>query len=1007
MHAFLFPGQGSQRKGMGEALFPQYPELIRQAEQVLGYSIEEICLSDNHKKLDFTLYSQPAIYIVNALSYLDSLRQGMAIPDVFAGHSLGEFNALLAAGAFDFITGLKLVKKRAELMSELSGGAMAAVIGLHQDQLEKYLAEEECKNLCIANHNTATQFVVSGPKAEIERLNHTLKDDKDTELFHVLKTSGAFHSRYMGSAEIEFAKFIEGFNFEPLNRPVIANVTAEAFHDDVVKVLLPRQITSRVLWFDSVQTMRRKGVDRFTEASGSRILTNMVDKICQQPLPQPITPPAPAKQRADQPLNSQTTDTGSVLLTLLSSERHPQEERVVQSFRQDDRWQTVSRKTLSAKAWQLGDELIRTIPAQQSAVIFLPQCEGYSQTLFACWYANIIAVPTPATDSSHIQQRYKQLESIVRDSQCRFFITNDDFEQAIKPLARNNGIRIINIDRLFAAPYNVREAKPRAPASPADVAMLLYTSGSTADPKGVVISHQGLYHAATSPLWGYHRDSRIVSWLPQHHAFGLLYTILAPLAQGSATFILSTERFISEPELWFRLIDDVAATHSGMSNFAFGHMLRHVDAGTVKNLNLSSLISLSCAGDIISHSAYMAFCERFSATGLRPGILSPNYGMSEAAPLTQKPLDEPFAVIGIAPDSTVAGEKMTLSSAENHKRVISCGVATADTRIIIVDPERMEICPPLTPGEIWVKSSCQGLGYFNNPQASEKTFNNCHPVSGEKGYLRTGDLGFMQDDNLYLTGRLKETIIINGKKYYPTDLEMTLRDAIPGCEWPCVVFAVSKQDNNHIIVVQEIDADKDNDFYQAAATAIVAVLSRHLSLHVADIVFIPPGGLPLTGSRKVQRNRSRDYYLSQQFDVLWQSSTASAASQDMPPLTDSAIEDRLTIIVRDETQGFDSLPDLNTDFSSLGLDSISYIRIAARINKEFAVTSFKTGLFLTYRNIAQLAAYLATQAQPRPQAKKQRQYEDYQDAAVLTLIDSYQSKAISLGSLINKIKEGV
>ncbi|MDR7341664.1 malonyl CoA-acyl carrier protein transacylase [Pantoea alhagi] len=1005
MHAFVFPGQGSQRKGMGEALFRKYSEKTQQANQILGYALEDICLASDTEKLDFTLYSQPAIYIVNALSYLDSLEQGMPIPDFFAGHSLGEFNALQAAGAFDFVTGLKLVKKRAELMSELTGGSMAAVVGLTLKEIESVLMEKGFENIGVANYNTATQVVVSGPENEITLLNNRLKKEPSLTLFHVLKTSGAFHSKYMGRAEIEFAQFIEGFDFNVLARPVISNVTAREFSSDMIKILLPRQITSQVLWYDSVQYMRSKGVEKYHEASGSHILTNMITNIYEKSAPVKRASPEPVAVTS--PPQKKNEPACSILLNLAGNNHILHEDRVIQSFWENDAWYTVTTQDLTKKIEKLGQRLADIIPAQQRAVIFLPQCAGYTQALFSCWYANVIAVPTPVTDSSQIQQRYKQLESIVRDSQCQYFITNDDFEQAIKPLARSYAIKTINIDRLLAQQWEGADAAPRALQSPLDSAMLLYTSGSTADPKGVVISHQGLFHAATSPLWGYTRDSRVLSWLPQHHAFGLLYSIMAPLAQGSAAFILPTERFISEPEIWFQLIDKVKATHSGVAGFAFEYMLQQADADTVSGYDLSSLLSLSCAGDIISHSAYCAFYHKFSATGLKKEILSPNYGMSEAAPLTQKPQNEAFRSVSIAPVNSSEQGAITLSSADNSKIIISCGVAAPDTHIMIVEPEKGALCPPLTPGEIWVKTPCQGAGYFNHPVESEEIFANCHPVSGEKGYLRTGDWGFMQDGHLYVIGRLKETLVVNGKKYHPKDLEILLGENIAACALPRTIFAAEKNDETIIVVVQEIKEDEHEGFYQGVASDIVSVLSHHVSLRVDDIIFIPPGGLPVTGSRKVQRGRVREKYYLEQLEVVWRREKNDLSSSGSKAISDTEMQEILRAIIQQEAKCASKNLAPETDFSSLGLDSIASIRIAGKIKQTFNIPSFKTGVLFTCRNMLQLMDYISSHAPTRQPRHHSARYATYRDSTVLRYIRSYQEQKLSLNYLIEKIKEGV
>ena len=167
MLAYLFPGQGSQKKGMGLSLFEHYPELVKEADAILGYSIEDLCLNDPDDLLKQTQYTQPALYVVNALSYLERIKEDGKEPDYVAGHSLGEYDALFAAGVFDFATGLKLAKRRGELMAEARNGGMAAVIGMKENEIRKVIEENELQQIDIANLNSPNQIVISGPKLSL------------------------------------------------------------------------------------------------------------------------------------------------------------------------------------------------------------------------------------------------------------------------------------------------------------------------------------------------------------------------------------------------------------------------------------------------------------------------------------------------------------------------------------------------------------------------------------------------------------------------------------------------------------------------------------------------------------------------------------------------------------------------------------------------------------------------------------------------------------------------
>ena len=299
MKTYMFPGQGSQARGMGGSLFDAFPELTAKADAVLGYSIKELCLNDPQRELGQTQFTQPALYVVNALSYYKRLQDTGETPDYLAGHSLGEFNALLAAECFDFETGLKLVKKRGELMSQATEGAMAAIVNATRDQIEALLKKHGLDNVDIANYNTPLQIVISGPVADIAACQEIFQFDR--VMYMPLKTSGAFHSRLMIPARQKFEAFLKKRKFAKPKIPVIANLTAQAYPDSAVVEYLSRQISSTVLWSDTIHHLMSLSDDMtFIEIGHGDVLAKMILKIKQiaakaaaeQALPVP--PPASA-----------------------------------------------------------------------------------------------------------------------------------------------------------------------------------------------------------------------------------------------------------------------------------------------------------------------------------------------------------------------------------------------------------------------------------------------------------------------------------------------------------------------------------------------------------------------------------------------------------------------------------------------------------------------------------------------------------------------------------------
>ncbi|WP_024834388.1 ACP S-malonyltransferase [Ruminiclostridium josui] len=279
MLTFVFPGQGAQQKGMGSHLFDEFKELVDKADEILGYSIKELCIDDPRQQLANTRYTQPAIYVVSALSYLKKIQETGIKPDYVAGHSLGEYNALFASDAFDFETGLKLVKKRGELMSQASGGGMAAVVGLNRSRVEEILQNNSLESIDIANLNSETQIVIAGKIEDIEKAKQVFEDAEGLRMYVQLKVSGAFHSRYMSEARKEFEKYLEKFTFSEMTIPVISNTYARPYKQSEIKRLLSQQIDNSVRWNESIKYLMALGVNEFVEVGPGAVLSGMIKKI--------------------------------------------------------------------------------------------------------------------------------------------------------------------------------------------------------------------------------------------------------------------------------------------------------------------------------------------------------------------------------------------------------------------------------------------------------------------------------------------------------------------------------------------------------------------------------------------------------------------------------------------------------------------------------------------------------------------------------------------------------
>jgi trans-AT polyketide synthase/acyltransferase/oxidoreductase domain-containing protein len=269
----LFPGQGSQFIGMGDSLFSKYHHLVEEANAVLGYAIEDVCLN-NYEKLKQTNYTQPAIFVVSVMMYQDFVEQwNHPYVNYLMGHSLGEYTALFVAGAFDFKTGVKLVKKRGELMQLVKNGTMAAIVGMHAENVEEVLKKEQ-KQVYLANHNAATQVVIAGGENDIHALREVFTFG-DTS-YHVLPVGGAFHSPIMAPVAEEFGVYLDSLNFNEPRLPVIANWNGRPYTGANIKENLIKQIDHPVLWDSSMQGLVNAGETMFIEVGPRNVLSKLI-----------------------------------------------------------------------------------------------------------------------------------------------------------------------------------------------------------------------------------------------------------------------------------------------------------------------------------------------------------------------------------------------------------------------------------------------------------------------------------------------------------------------------------------------------------------------------------------------------------------------------------------------------------------------------------------------------------------------------------------------------------
>lgn len=311
MQVVMFPGQGAQRLSMGDSLFERFPHLCEKADDILGYSIRDLCMKGPIQRLTDTQYTQPALFVVNALQYLAFVEDHNIKPDYLLGHSVAEFVALFGAGVLDFVSGLKLVHKRGSLMAQAQGGAMAAVIGLSAEQVEEVIAQEGLSDIYAANFNTPKQIVVSGRKEAIIAAESVFQR-AGSMLYKVLAVSGAFHSPFMAPFQKLFSEFADDISFGDPQIPVISNVTARPHVASHIKSTMVEQITAPVKWSESIRYLFAMGADveNFREIGpkGPPILLPMVKRTKTEAGPLVLDTPRFEKSMGNTKIKSKTVD---------------------------------------------------------------------------------------------------------------------------------------------------------------------------------------------------------------------------------------------------------------------------------------------------------------------------------------------------------------------------------------------------------------------------------------------------------------------------------------------------------------------------------------------------------------------------------------------------------------------------------------------------------------------------------------------------------------------------
>ena len=543
----------------------------------------------------------------------------------------------------------------------------------------------------------------------------------------------------------------------------------------------------------------------------------------------------------------------------------------VYTFLHGDEQHSLTYEQLDRLARSTAASLLqRCIPGDRVLMIYPPGLD-YVVALFACMYAGVIAVPSYAPRPNRPLSR---LEAIVANAEPTIVLTTRGLLDSPKSIFHQTEGPLASLPRLatddLAADSSVE--LPLETISADTPVILQYTSGSTAFPKGVTLTHGNLVHntAAIQRNFPLDTTSSTVFWLPPYHDMGLIGGILQPLCTGFPVTLLSPVAFLQRPARWLQAISEFRATCSGGPNFAYDLCVRRVSEEEIDQLDLSCWKVAFNGAEPIRKQTLDDFCNKFERCGFQRSSFHPCYGLAEST-LMATGMDREGTGLVFQTVSRTALERNQIEAAmavADESLLVSSGHAAGGQDVRIVDPVSAEPLAANRVGEVWIAGPSVAAGYWGRPKETEETFR-ARLASGEGPFLRTGDLGFLRDGQLYITGRIKDLIIIRGQNHYPHDLEFTAQRCHPALQPASgAAFSVDRNGAERLILVQEVDARLDPPTREEITTRISSSITESHELHVDEIILVKPFTLPRTTSGKMQRYLCRTAYLTGTLQTL-------------------------------------------------------------------------------------------------------------------------------------------
>lgn len=664
----------------------------------------------------------------------------------------------------------------------------------------------------------------------------------------------------------------------------------------------------------------------------------------------------------------------STLVELLRWRAMDRPERLAYTFLSDGDAEEdhLTYAELDRKARSIATVLQSIASPGDRALLLYPSGLDYITAFFGCLYAGVVAVPAYPPRPSRRERSMGRIEAIVAD--CRpvaALCATQVFAAAEKHLAQTPDLQNLKWQTTDDVSDTLASGWQEAAVTSRTLAFLQYTSGSTAAPKGVMVSHGNLLHnqAMIKRSFQQTEKSVVVGWLPLYHDMGLIGNVLQPLYLGARCILMSPTSFLTQPFRWLQAISRYRATTSGGPNFAYELCVRKISDQQRASIDLSCWTTAFNGAEPIKPETLDRFAERFASRGFRRETLSPCYGLAEATLIVSGGIrqDEPDV---LAFDAARLEENKVVevpTGAENARSLVNCGRGLLDQTVTIVNPETLIRCDDDVVGEIWVSGPSIAQGYWNRPDDTASTFEAFQADTSEGPFLRTGDLGFLTEGRLFVTGRLKDLIVIRGRNLYPQDIELTVERSNPSLRAGCVAaFSIEISGEEQLVVLQELEYREKPDISRVIEDIRQAVSEEHEALPQA-IVLIAPGTIPKTSSGKIRRHACRESYLAGNLVVMgkWSMSPSSEPSDSSPVSLNDVewIRGWLTALLAAKVGLTPRDIDASQAITRYGIDSLVAIDLVHKLETDLGVSLPAAALFegTSIAELAELVSKLASE----------------------------------------------